>query len=109
VTDLPSDAHEAVNRWFDEGDLLVELRLCRAGDDTRVWAEALNRRNRAMLVGGRVVDGKPVRGELAGLLFACWDGGRSGTGNTVEAARALGVPVVGPGLTGRPSGQRRAA
>jgi hypothetical protein len=26
VVDLPSDAHEAVNRWFGDGDLLVERR-----------------------------------------------------------------------------------
>jgi hypothetical protein len=112
AADQPSEAHRAINDCLDVelGDRLVELGLVKPGDGTAAWAEALMRRNTAMLVDGRRDGaGKLVVGAPADVVFACWDGERrGGTFDTITKARERGIPVVGPGLDGSTPSRRAA-
>jgi hypothetical protein len=94
VVDLPSLAHSAANRCLRDGDELVELCLADHDSGSGEWALAAKRRNGAMLVGGRNVDGKLSTTARADMLFAAWDGEeRGGTWDCVQKARAAGIPV----------------
>jgi hypothetical protein len=93
VTGLDGEAHAAVNTWADDA---VSLGLS--------GPEAVAQAVRGMLLGYRRGDGGKAwrQGERVALLWVATDGRDAGVAAVVEAARALGVPVVGPG-------QRRAA